>query len=231
MTIQDVIKWCDEKSQDGVEVAICWEGGGDSGWVYMEVDGEQPSAEEVDWLVNKMCDILDYGSWAGEFSANGRAIYDPETKMFEGDDVYSEDTNESLELKEDQVIEIRIPKKYYFEELVLELDNVLDGGGVALTPRVRNGMLNDELLTLCESLQDEIRDKAKDLLQENVNSEYSGWQVEEWDEESIEEAAKEDPEFYVFKLASLDYVGYEETITGVVIDLNEYAEQFNDEEL
>lgn len=231
MTIQDVIKWCDEKSQDGVEVAICWEGGGDSGWVYMEVDGEQPSSEEVDWLVNKMCDILDYGSWAGEFSANGRAIYDPETKMFEGDDVYSEDTNESLELKEDQVIEIRIPKKYYFEELVLELDNVLDGGGVALTPRVRNGMLNDELLTLCESLQDEIRDKAKDLLQENVNSEYSGWQVEEWDEESIEEADKEDPEFYVFKLASLDYVGYDETITGVVIDLNEYAEQFNDEEL
>lgn len=228
MTINDVIKWCDEQSQDGKEVAICWEGGGDSGWVYMEVDGEQASSEEADWLVDRMCDILDYGSWAGEFNASGRAIYDSETKVFEGDDVYSEDTSEEIELKDDQIIKIKIPKKYFLEELRVEFENVLDGGCVSILPIVKNGIINCELPVLCKNMEDEIRDKAVEILSNATSSDYSGWQIENF---VISELENEDPDNHVINITRLEYTGYSEDIRGVFIDLNEYAEELNDEEL
>lgn len=228
MKVEDVIKWCDEQSQNGYEVAICWEGGGDSGWVYMEVDGEQASSEEADWLVDRMCDILDYGSWAGEFSASGRATYDAESKMFEGDDVYSEDSSEEVELKEDQIIKIKIPKRYFFEELRVEFDNILDGGSVTITPVVRNGIINSELIVLCESMEDPIREKAVEILNNATSSDYSGWQTENF---TVSELEDEDPENYVFNITRLEYMGYNEEVRGIIVDLNEYAEQFNDVEL
>ena len=83
MKIEDVIKWCDKKTTEGSKIAICWEGGGDSGWVYMEVDGAQSTDPEAEWLVDRMYSVLDYGSWAGEFNASGRAEYDIKTKIFE----------------------------------------------------------------------------------------------------------------------------------------------------
>lgn len=228
MKVEDVIKWCDEQSQDGKEVAICWEGGGDSGWVYMEVDGSESSSEEADWLVDRMCDILDYGSWAGEYNASGRATYDAETKVFEGDDIYSEDSTEEVELKEDQIIKIKIPKKYFLEILRVEFENILDGGNVNITPIVRNGILNSELVTLCESMEKEIEDKAVEILNDATSSDYSGWQHEEF---TIAELEDEDPENHVINITRLEYTGYTEDVRGIIVDLNEYAEQFNDVEL
>ena len=231
MKIEDVIKWCDKKSAEGSTVAICWEGGGDSGWVYMEVDNAETNDAEGDWLVDKMYDVLDYGSWAGEFSASGRAEYDPETKTFEGEDIYSEDESESLELSDDEIITIKIPKKYFFEEIIIELDNVLDGGGVTIRPVVKNGIINQELTTYCESLEDELNDKAKNLLEKHTESECSGWQTESWTMKELIESSVDDADFYLCKICSLNYIGYSEEIRGVGIDLNEYAEQLNDEEL
>jgi hypothetical protein len=228
MKVEDVIKWCDEQSQNGNEVAICWEGGGDSGWVYMEVDGEQASAEEADWLIDRMCDILDYGSWAGEFSASGRAVYDAETKVFEGDDIYSEDSTEEVELNEDQIIKIKIPKRYFLEGLRVEFDNILDGGEVSITPVVRNGIINSELVDVCKSMEKEIEDKAVEILSNTTSSDYSGWQTEEF---TIADLEDEDPENYVMNITRLEYVGYTEEIRGIIVDLNDYAEQFNDTEI
>ena len=49
---------------------------------------------------------LDYGSWAGDFSANGEAVYDSKEKAFVGTDYYSE--TESVPVKVS--IPINIPK-------------------------------------------------------------------------------------------------------------------------
>lgn len=231
MTINDVIKWCDEQSQDGKEVSICWEGGGDSGWVFMEVDGEQPSADEADWLIDKMCDILDYGSWAGEFNASGRATYDSESKTFDGEDIYSEDETDVLTLSGNDVILIKIPKKFYFETLTVEFENVLDGGGVDIRPRIRNGILSKELIELCKSLEKEVEEKAYDLLNENTKSEWSGYHTLDFGKQDIKEAGEIDPDFYVFEITELEYMTQSEDVRGVSIDLNEYAEELNDTEL
>jgi hypothetical protein len=231
MKIEDVIKWCDDQSQIGNEVAICWEGGGDSGWIYMTVDGSESSSEEGDWLVDRMSDILDYGSWAGEFSASGTAVYNPETKVFEGEDVYSEDTNETYELSDDDILIVKIPKRYFFEELNIEFDNILDGGEVTIRPVVRNGILNQELITYCESLEHDLTEKARTLLDAHTDSEYSGWQTENWNIKELTESSIEDPEFYICKISSLEYTGFSTEERGIIVDLNEYAEQLNDTEL
>jgi hypothetical protein len=231
MKIEDVIKWCDEQSQSGKEIAIAWEGGGDSGWVYMEVDGSEASSEESDWLVDKMYSVLDYGSWAGEFSASGRAVYDSETKVFEGEDIYSEDTHESYELSDEDIITIKIPKKYFLEELRVEFENIIDGGDVIIAPIVRNGILNQELVKYCEDLQEDVLEKAKTLLENHTDSEYSGWQAENFTKEDLYESSIDDPEMYICKITALEYISYSADERGIIFDLNEYAEQLNETEL
>ena len=228
MKIEDVIKWCDKKTTEGSKIAICWEGGGDSGWVYMEVDGKQSTDPEAEWLVDRMYSVLDYGSWAGEFNASGRAEYDIKTKIFEGDDIYSEDEIKSIELSNDDIITIKIPKKYFFEELRVEFENILDGGDIIIAPIVKNGILNQELVKYCEDLQDEVAEKAIKLLGQNTDSESSAWQAESWTMQELHDLSLDDSEFYLCKICSLEYVGYTEEIRGVMIDLNEYAEQLND---
>ena len=72
---QGLIEWLDEQADLGKDVMLKWEGGNDSGWAYFELDGETIENEHTDRLVNWMYDHLDYGSWAGDFSAQGEAVY------------------------------------------------------------------------------------------------------------------------------------------------------------
>ena len=83
-----VLEWCKEQVAQGHELKICWEGGGDSGWCYFQIDGEEANNEYTDHLVNSMYSELDYGSWAGEFTATGEATFDPSENAFVGIDDY-----------------------------------------------------------------------------------------------------------------------------------------------
>ena len=74
-----VKEWCDQQVAEGKELTLRWEGGGDSGWVYFELDGSQVENEYTEKLVDYCYDVLDYGSWAGEFDATGEATYNPVT--------------------------------------------------------------------------------------------------------------------------------------------------------
>ena len=119
---QSLIKWCDKQVAEGKKLEICWEGGGDSGWVYFQIDGKnvgEVNIPEISTLVDRMYDELDYGSWAGEFSANGSAEYNPELKAFIGIDNYSE--SETSDFKKD--IEIIIPKSLWFDAVRYSIED------------------------------------------------------------------------------------------------------------
>lgn len=75
-----VAQWCDEQVKNGHTLTLKWDGGNDSGWVYFELDGEELTNEYTEKLVDYCYSELDYGSWAGDFSANGEAEYDPKRK-------------------------------------------------------------------------------------------------------------------------------------------------------
>lgn len=226
MDIQKVIDWCDAQVAQEKEVVLKWEGGGDSGWVYMEVDGEQVSSEEAEWLIDQMSDQLDYGSWAGEFSANGEATYDTTSKEFLGIDVYSEDEQRTLELPAEDFIEVRIPKKFYFETLELQYDNVLDGDKVNMAVTARNGIISDALVAHVDSLEHEITEKSIAAFDKHVKEEINGsWQhiVFRKDDAESDDANVD----YIFKIKELDYYGYATEEKTMHINLLEMLEDEN----
>ena len=91
---------------------------GDSGWAFFEIDGVEFGNEYTEILLDYMYDELDYGSWAGEFSAEGKAIYSSETKCFEGIDCCSDEVyvNYPCEIK------IKVPKDFSFEEIIISFE-------------------------------------------------------------------------------------------------------------
>lgn len=226
MDIQKVIDWCDAQVAQEKEVVLKWEGGGDSGWVYMEVDGEQVSCEEADWLIHQMYEQLDYGSWAGEFSANGEATYDPSTKEFVGIDTYSEDEHNTLALPEEEHIEIRIPKRFYFDTLEVQYDNIIDGGDVTMAVTTRNGIISNELVEFLETLEEGVKTRSIELLEKYLEEEFNGaWQHLVFQRSTAE--VDNEGQVYVFKIKELEYYGYLIEEKSMHINLLEMLEDEN----
>lgn len=115
---KEIIKYLNELSKQGKEIQIKWEGGNDSGWIYLEIDSVEDNSEEAETLSEYMNNLLDYGSWTGDFNADGYATYNPKTKCFEGENSYSE-YEEDL-AKAD--ITIKIPDHLWFDRLILEIE-------------------------------------------------------------------------------------------------------------
>lgn len=165
LTKSHLIKWCDKQVKDGKELKLCWEGGNDSGWVYMEIDGEQIDytqqnrSPEMQALVNLMDEQLDYGSWAGDFNADGEAVYDAKTKSFVGTDNYSQDDQDDWESD----IVIRIPKSIWFDRLEVMIEN--ESVDVSAAFVIKNGFLTPEHDEVIQNVIAEIKrgaDKSVD---------------------------------------------------------------------
>lgn len=165
-TIQQIIDWCDKMTAEGKRPILKWEGGGDSGWVYMEdEDGERlDDVPEAEWLVDKMYDELDYGSWAGEFSANGEAEYSVESKCFEGTDYYSEEQNSSCPSN----IRIEIPAFIPFDRLEIETEDEEIGVSCALS--LDNGYVHPASHDVMTSLEEQLKEDISAAVDEHYKS-------------------------------------------------------------
>lgn len=153
---KSILKWLENLDKGGNELSIGWEGGGDSGWCFFNIDGSQEDNEYTEAILEYMYDTLDYGSWAGEFSANGTAIYDHKTKTFEGTDHYGEDGNDVLECN----VIIKVPKELWFETLHVETESYYDEApNVSVQFIVKNGFLTQEHLNFCSNLEAELKDE------------------------------------------------------------------------
>lgn len=108
----------------GVKLQIEWNGGGDSGSASLKIDDKtfdgydygdiESSKKNIEHrihrkVLDRMYDTLDYGSWAGDFSASGTADFVVEEDFigFRGIDHYSEDEGHSLTVN----INVIIPKE------------------------------------------------------------------------------------------------------------------------
>lgn len=139
--IQAAIDWCDQQAAEGNELILEWDGGGDSGWVQFKVDGEYVNNEHTEFITDLMYDELDYGSWAGEFTATGSASYDPDTQSFEGVDIYSEDETVAFNYK----YIFRVPKSLWFDSLSYSLQYETGWGDEKeFTFNIRNGFLTEK---------------------------------------------------------------------------------------
>lgn len=222
LTIQDIIKWCDEQVEQGLSLKLCWEGGGDSGWCWFELDGEQCSQPEAEWLIEKMYDTLDYGSWAGEFSTNGEAEYNSETKEFDGTDYYS--TEDTFIHKCKTPFIIKIPKSIYFDSLHMECEG--EAYEFNVNASVTNGFFTKEAEEFFSNLETEINKWSEPILDEitsmcDAETEVtSGWQNYDLDRSDFEEEA----DFLVYTFDKFEYRAYQSEPTGVNINLLELLE-------
>lgn len=166
MENKSIVQWCKELHEAGNELVMKWEGGGDSGWAHFEIDGEEADNEYTRALVDRIYDILDYGSWAGEFNASGAAFYNSKTNSFEGTDDYSEDSHDTI----DTNIIIKVPKKFWFETLHIECEaNYDDTPQMSVRFIIKNGFLSDEHTTFCSNLEDTLNIEFSDYF-DNYNS-------------------------------------------------------------
>ena len=153
MTKKSIIQWCKTLHEAGNELTIKWEGGGDSGWAYFEIDGETTDNEYTRALVDHMDTTLNYGSWAGEFNASGSAIYDPKTNAFDGTDFYGEDTGEVLDVD----FTVRVPKKLWFDTLHVEVEcNYDEEPEMSVRTIIKNGFLTNQHTEFCSNLETDL---------------------------------------------------------------------------
>jgi len=217
ISIQEIIDWCDKQVAEGREITLCWEGGGDSGWVYFEIDGTQAEGEEIEALVDMMYNELDYGSWAGEFSANGTATYDPITKCFEGTDYYSEDdwTDTTFE----EPFAFYIPGTHGFDSIEYNVEGDFeDDFRVEITFNIINGFITPELRELENEISEAVKEKIIEALKEIDANYFNTHVLAERHEMKIEKGA------VIFEIPSVNYSVYNTEDKGVTIDLKERLE-------
>lgn len=222
-TIQELIDWCDKMSAEGKNPSLKWEGGGDSGWVHMEdEDGHAIDYPEAEWLINEMYDTLDYGSWAGEFSANGEATYNAETKMFEGTDYYSEQDRESCSSD----VVVAIPANIPFDSLSIETSEY-DSMDVTVSFRVNNLFTHPDIHGLEIKLQQELKHQIQGTIDKYINEEnlefssyYNTYEIPASDFKKVGDEL-------LYTIPELEFEVHETQEKDIVIDLKELLENEN----
>lgn len=126
----------------GHKIELEWNGGGDSGSVWLNLDKSMIDVNYYSnnlslydkihaFVIDKMYDELDYGSWAGEFSAAGTAEFVIEEDFigFKGTDHYSEDEFHSCKFN----FKIHVPKHLIpndADRLLITMEGGYDGQDV-----------------------------------------------------------------------------------------------------
>jgi hypothetical protein len=160
--IEKAFAWFDEQAKEGKDLSICWEGGGDSGWAYFTLDGENIENEHTELVVDLMYENLDYGSWAGEFYASGEAAYDPDSKTFEGIDSCCSDEGTSNMISDNPIV-FEIPKHFAFDLLAImtEDENCCTTAAFAGMNRFQRPDESEFLDKLSEDIRNAILDRVE----------------------------------------------------------------------
>lgn len=138
---KSVLDWCNSQVDAGNTLTIGWEGGGDSGWAYFKINDKEVNNDYTEFLLDRMYEVLDYGSWAGEFNATGVAKYDKDEQAFVGTDEYSEDET----IDHPYIIQIDVPNELWFDSISVQMDQDYDDSpNVEVTFNIKNGFLSPE---------------------------------------------------------------------------------------
>ena len=162
-----VLEWCNKQIDEGNELKICWSGGGDSGWAHFQIDGEDVDNEYTDYLVDKMYGVLDYGSWAGEFNAEGEAVYSKEEQAFVGTDDYSEDDTVSRDCN----IVIQVPKDLWHDSLSMSVEGE-EGCKTRIEAifGIKNGFLSGKHIMFIEGFEEKMGEEADAVINDFTNN-------------------------------------------------------------
>lgn len=150
---------------------------GDSGWVDFLIDDVEPTGDDEAnaELLRDMCySELDYGSWSGEYSASGEAVYDPKESAFIGTDYYSEDEQELC----NKQITVTVPSNIWFDRLDITVQE--EEIKVQTNFVIRNGFNFPDKENIEENLAEDLKDKfheaVDEFIEESSNEYRSMWE-------------------------------------------------------
>ena len=212
ITNETALAWCKKLHEEGITLNMHWDGGGDSGWVEFQIDKSNLTEEDnemIAYLENKCYDELDYGSWAGEFSATGDAAFDPEQNAFVGTDYYSEDES----ITKSCALRIAIPQQVWFDsvEIMVEDEEI----NVSVDIIVRNGFKTEAHTAAEEALVISIQDQVSDIVSDVQNFRSM------WEEINLSKADfKLDGDEIVHIMNEISVGVYEEDEKGIFINLD-----------
>ena len=164
---KSVLEWCNQQVIDDKELSIHWEGGGDSGWAYFQIDGQSVENQYTAYLVDRMYEVLDYGSWAGEFSAEGEAVYSKEEQAFIGVDDYSVD---DTVLRNCNIV-IQVPKDLWHDNLSISIESDdCERTRIGARFGVKNGFLSVDHIIFIQDIEDKIGQEVDAIINDFINS-------------------------------------------------------------
>lgn len=165
---KEVIDWCNQQVDKGKELKFTWEGGGDSGWASLVLNGKEVSNDYSNQLLDGIYEELDYGSWAGEFFSSGEAIYNKEDQSFTGIDDYQEE--ESFPNYCDIVL--RIPDKLWYDSIEVRIESdgeEIHDDAVSVRFVIKNGFISDEHGYYAEALEKQILGEVRQEVDKFIN--------------------------------------------------------------
>ena len=205
-----LLEWCDKQDAEDKELSIGWEGGGDNGFAFFKLDGESIDNEYTEILLDHIYNELDYGSWAGEFSASGEAVYSSTTKCFEGIDYCSNDNYIQYDCK----IKIKIPKEFSFEEIVFESEDINNGIGVFVKTEL------EECSSYLKDIKTDINNQCKEVIKNFENDGYT--YIDTYFEEVIfKDDCSLEGDFLIFEINSISMRTEETDERNILLNVSE----------
>lgn len=155
---------CDELTKDGNELSVKWEGGNDSGWFELSVNGKEidnPSPLVQD-IIEFVENHIGYGSFAGDFFTDGELSYNRADKCFVGADTYSE-TDQRIQECE---IAFSIPETVWFDHLTLSVSSERSNDTIeaSIFLQILNGPHPEDFDTTKSQLEIHINQQFSDLI-------------------------------------------------------------------
>ena len=164
---KEIIDWCNQQVDEGKELKFTWDGGNDSGYADLVLDGNNIDvAGYSNVLLDGIYEELDYGSWAGEFHASGEAIYSKEEQAFVGIDDYVE--NETIGYPCEIVL--NVPNKIWYDSINIRIESEDEGyPEIEVSFIIKNGFLTQEHREIADLLKDELFAKVNDEIEKFKN--------------------------------------------------------------
>ena len=205
--MKDLKERLDELVKEGKEIKVTWDGGNDSGTITVYVGGVglDYGAKLESEISNVIDGALDYGSWAGDFSANGEVIYNSEQGAFVGEGYETV----SDYISTDCEIEVKVPKALNFDSITIETAGDWEYDPIRITCRfnISNGPVFEEHIDLQREIEESIEHAVIseiDKLNCTVGSVYNDWEI-------TRDRMKEVGDELVYVIDSL---GYEDKVTN-----------------
>jgi hypothetical protein len=196
----------DAIAAEGREIKVTWEGGNDSGGYDLYVDGEQGNHGDLlaDNVIDIIANTIDYGSWAGDYFADGAVYYNKDEGAFIGE---GKDTTSDGGCLVDISIEVKVPKLLNFDFFNITTEGTFCWGEFTASARfvIDNGPVFPEHSKVEEDMENYIRESVSHLLEtdEACKNEEIGWVYNDW--MIARDDFEEDGDSLVFIIDSIDF--------------------------